>query len=139
MPRGPRCETTRLTQAFVSVLEVRDLRYSLATYGSFLFDTPRRVGTSKALDASITALATTHHTLYSQQGSVKALPAWGRALAALREALRDPKQVTTTETLCAIYFIYICQVSSIFSSIQTNHGRINDIYSRLDLAEEVSQ
>lgn len=111
MPYGPSNETTRLTEEFVSILDVRDLRYSLATYGLFLFDTPRRMGVSKALDASVKALITSYPTLHNRQQSLESLSNWVRALNALRCALKDPKQATSMETLCAIYFVYICQVS----------------------------
>lgn len=128
----PHNATTRLADRFVSVLDVRDLRYSMATYGLFIFDTPRRIGTSKALDASIMAITTAHPTLHTGQQSVEALSCWVRALAALRVALQDPKQATSIETLCAIYYVYIVQVSS----IRYLHGE-RPLTSRLDLAREV--
>ena len=100
-----------IANAFISTIEVTDLRYSVSYYGAFLRQVPKRLGTNEALDASVGALASAFDCLRLRQASPQMLTQYGNALKALRVCMADPVKAQTPETLCAIYFVMICQVS----------------------------
>ena len=107
----PHNETMRIATAFISTLEISDLRYSVSYYGAFLKYVPQRLGTNQALDAAVQALASASSCLRTRENSTQVLVQYGDALKALRLSLSDPLKAETPETLCAIYLIMICQVS----------------------------
>jgi hypothetical protein len=101
---------TWLANSLISGLEVKDPRYDLACYGIFLPKIPQRLGTHPALDASASALVCAYPAVYSRQPSREALTRYGHALRVLRISLDNPSSENIVETLCAIYFLLICQV-----------------------------
>jgi hypothetical protein len=103
-------EATLLTSSFAFNLEVKDPRFDLSCYGIFLPEVPKRLGSHPALDASASALISAYPCVYRQQPSREALMKYGRALRVLRLSLDDPDSSKIIETLCAIYFLLICQV-----------------------------
>lgn len=107
----------RIANAFVSTLQISDLRYSVSYYGAFLKYVPQRLGTNQALDASVKALATASSCLRSREHPTQMLIQYGNALTALRLSLSDPVKAQSPETLCAIYLVMICQVSISLTSI----------------------
>jgi hypothetical protein len=109
-PSGtPSNELTMTMNMFVAALEIPDLRYSLSAIGDFLVHIPRRLGRSEALDSAVGALACAFPCHYSDQPTSKALVPYIRAIGALRRAMDDEKTAFTSETLCAIYLMMICQ------------------------------
>ena len=98
-----------VVQAFVSALQVTDLRYDLGTYGAFLRDIPRRLGNSQALDAAVNAITSAFPLLHTHEYPRHVWVRYNRSLSALRTCLEDPTQAQTSNTLCAIYLIVICQ------------------------------
>jgi len=104
-------QTTAVTSAFISVLEVKDTRYDLGVYGEFLRGIPRRLGTSAALDASVHAVATSYSSIYSRRKPVEVFESYGKGLRALRVSLSDPREASSANTICAFYLMMICQVS----------------------------
>ena len=109
-PRPLSNESTRIIAALVSALEVKDPRYDLSTYGDFLSDLPKRLGTNKALDASIKAIAISYPSLHVKAQSQEMLAVYLEALRELRTALNKPDKSQTVDILCAIYLTMICQV-----------------------------
>lgn len=116
LSRAPSSETTLLANALVGKLEASDdLRYHLCwTYGDFLDDIPRRIGTNEALDAAVAALVSAHSSLGSHRGTgsfvpVEGLVAYSRAIRTLRIYLDDSARARTAETLCAVMLLLICQ------------------------------
>lgn len=103
-------ETTWLTSSFAFNLEVKDPRFDLSCYGIFLPEVPKRLGSHPALDASASALISAYPCVYKQEPSREALAKYGRALRVLRLSLDVPDNNKIVETLCAIYFLLICQV-----------------------------
>ncbi|RFN53876.1 hypothetical protein FIE12Z_1911 [Fusarium flagelliforme] len=84
--------------------------YEISTYGSFVVDLPRHVGSSKALDAAISAFVEGFGTMRNKTApKVKALDRYVDALGTLREAISEPKQANSLDNMCAIYLIAICQ------------------------------
>ncbi|KAJ5084176.1 hypothetical protein NUU61_008755 [Penicillium alfredii] len=107
--RSPSNESTMVAQAFVSALQVTDLRYNLSTYGTFLYDIPRRLGSNAVLDAAANVMGSAFPFLHARQYPPHVLVRYGRALRTLRTCLDDPVEAPTPNTLCAIYLIIICQ------------------------------
>lgn len=103
-----------MASAFVSALEVTDLRYNLTCYGGFLKGIPRRLGTNDALDASVGALTSAFSSLHTRRQSPETLARYVHALKTLRIILDDPAKARAANTLCAMYLIMICQVSAAF-------------------------
>jgi hypothetical protein len=98
--------------AFLAVLEVTDIRFDLSIYGDFFKDVLRRLGANKALDASVYALSTAFSSVHSHQQSTVTVDRYVMALKSLQVCLSDPAQAKSPNTLCAIYLVMICQVSS---------------------------
>ncbi|KAF2178156.1 hypothetical protein K469DRAFT_643182 [Zopfia rhizophila CBS 207.26] len=123
LPRIPSNQTTMVASAFVSQLEVTDIRYDLTCYGAFLRHIPRRLGTNAALDASVGAVTSAFSSLHTGQHSLDALTKYIHALKTLRVCLNDPVRARTVDTLCAIYLIMICQSwIGKHDDQSTNHG-----------------
>jgi hypothetical protein len=109
---SPSNELTLMTNAFVNTMKVyTDLRFNLAWwYGIFLEDIPKRLGRNGALDASVRALTEAHLDFCSRRpASPKALVRYSSALRTLRFYLDEPAKACTTETLCAVMVLLICQ------------------------------
>jgi len=107
---------TTLVHAFahrVTLDTHSDLRYSLTwAYGGYLLDIPRRLGSNAALDSAAVALISSHsrYTSGERKASHEELLRYSDALAALRSTLDDPGQACSTNTLCAVMILMICQV-----------------------------
>lgn len=104
-----------LVALLASKLSNKDLRYDLEwAYGPFMVDIPKRLGHSIALDAATRALTLSlpPSPQTRRQPSVGTLHSYTVALEATRLALADPIQSRSTNTLCAVYFLLLCQVWS---------------------------
>jgi hypothetical protein len=103
-----------LTALMVNKISVKDPRYDVGwAYGPFLTGVPKRLGHSVALDAATEAFVlslppTSHHRKHPDSS---VLQSYIVALEATRIALADPVQSTKVDTLCAAYFLLVCQVS----------------------------
>jgi hypothetical protein len=111
--------TNRLAACFVNTLDIGDIRYDITFYGPFLKDLPRRLGHSAALDAAVKVLAASYPYFYGRVVPRDVLIKYGKALRTLREALNDPAEIRSPDTLCAIYLISICQVSILRWSVRS--------------------
>ncbi|KAF2802325.1 uncharacterized protein BDZ99DRAFT_455114 [Mytilinidion resinicola] len=110
IPRSPSSSvTTTAASAFVSVLEVTDLRFDLTYFGTFLRDIPSRLGSNSALDASVKAVTIAHRSIHTRRQSWELYDAYVDALKTLRICLNEHDKSQTPNTLCAIYLIMICQ------------------------------
>lgn len=111
---GPTNELTVLSSTLVAAIKPSThLRYNLAwTYGNFLDHIPSRLGRNAALDAAVTTLCAGHADLqmHLPEVSRRTRNIYGSALATLREYLNDEVKARTTETLCAVYILLVCQV-----------------------------
>lgn len=105
-------DKTLVAGNLVHILEFDNPGYDISTYGWFVKDLPRHVGSSKQLDAAITAFVTGFRPLKDRSVSkVDALDKYVFALKALRESMQDPAQAFSADNMCSIYLISICQVS----------------------------
>ncbi|KAF4439114.1 hypothetical protein F53441_12665 [Fusarium austroafricanum] len=94
----------------VHIIDLDNPGYDISTYGWFVKDLPRHIGSSKPLDAAITAFVTGFGTMRDKNLSkVNALDRYVYALKALRESMQDPVQAFSTDNMCSIYLISICQ------------------------------
>lgn len=103
---------TSLTSAFVRTIKrSTDLRYNLWwSFGSFLEDVPRRLGTNEALDRAVDALTTGHNDFcVTRAPSMMALTKYSQALHTLRVCLDDSVHAKSSTTLAAVMVLLICQ------------------------------
>jgi len=105
-------QITFVTNAFISTFEIKDLRFDISCYGGFLKEIPKRLGKNDALDAAVTALISAFSSLHTHEQSRDGLVKYVHALKTLRMYLGDPVRAREPNTLCAIYLIMICQVST---------------------------
>ncbi|KAE8553763.1 hypothetical protein TMatcc_006783 [Talaromyces marneffei ATCC 18224] len=108
----PSNKTTILTSQFIQAIKLTtNLKYNLAwAYGFFLFEIPRRMNENEALDTAVNALICAHSNFCAGSGvSVKTLSSYSRALRSLRNCLDDREKASTSETLCAVMLLLICQ------------------------------
>ncbi|KAF5628915.1 hypothetical protein F52700_8008 [Fusarium sp. NRRL 52700] len=118
-------DKTLVAGKLVHILEFDDPGYDISTYGWFVKDLPRHVGSSKPLDAAISAFVTGFSPLKDRSVSkVDALDKYVFALRALREAMQDPEQAFSADNMCSIYLISICQ-EWLGSGAVTGSGSIN--------------
>lgn len=109
-------EIETLAAALVAVVQPStNVRWNVAwTYGDFLLDVPKRLGTNKALDAAVKSLlsAYTDMCVDKTRVSSKTLTLYGKAVSSLRSCLDDAETASTTETLSAVYMIIVQQASA---------------------------
>ncbi|GFF24757.1 uncharacterized transcriptional regulatory protein C1327.01c [Aspergillus udagawae] len=108
----PSNSTTRLAEAFTQAIKrSTDIRYNLEwSFGIFLEEVPRRLGTNDALDRAVDAVTSAHTDFCNRQpGSVQALTKYSAALRTLRVYLDDPVHAQETNTIAAVMILLICQ------------------------------
>ncbi|KAM0228674.1 hypothetical protein ACHAPO_010535 [Fusarium lateritium] len=105
-------EKTLISGKLVHILNLDDPAYDISTFGLFVVDLPRYVGSSKSLDAAINAFVAGFGTLKNKTMSkIFALDRYVYAIKMLRETMTDPVLANTKDNMCSIYLIAICQVS----------------------------
>lgn len=114
-PTLPQTEVQMLTNTFVSTIAPSTRRVNLTqTYGSFLEMVPRRLGTNAALDSSARALVCAHQNVcLGRPATEESLACYALAIRTLRLYLGnlDSTAARSTETVCAIIMVIMCQVS----------------------------
>lgn len=108
----PSSTSMAVSLSLVSKLETRHLRFEMNwAHGSFMDDIPERLDHSKALATATEAFmlaipcAEVSHTLSRDR-----LRAYTAALTATRLALLHPVEAYSSNTLCAVYLLWVCQV-----------------------------
>ncbi|KAI6913234.1 hypothetical protein KC334_g1578 [Hortaea werneckii] len=88
-----------------------NFRQNLAwNYGAFLEEIPQRLGKNKALDAAVTALVSAHSNVCcKRKATPQTLVKYSLALEALKSNLDCVHEASSSETLCAIMVLLICQ------------------------------
>jgi hypothetical protein len=106
-----------LVDAFVDkIAPSTGINFNLAwSYGGYLEDVPRRLGTNTALDAAAEALVAGHQCLVpaTVNARSKALVKYSKALQIMKSCLDDPVKARASETLCAVMILMTCQVCQI--------------------------
>ncbi|EED17351.1 conserved hypothetical protein [Talaromyces stipitatus ATCC 10500] len=113
LPRlPPSNKITILTSKYVQATKLTtNLKYNLAwAYGFFMFEILRHMNENEALDSAVDALVCAHTNFCTRSDiSVETLSSYSRALRSLRKCLDDPTKAGTSETLCAVMLLLICQ------------------------------
>ncbi|KAI6913145.1 hypothetical protein KC318_g1536 [Hortaea werneckii] len=88
-----------------------NFRQNLAwNYGAFLEEIPQRLGKNKALDAAVAALVSAHSNVCcKRKATPQTLVKYSLALEALKSSLDCVHEASSSETLCAIMVLLICQ------------------------------
>ena len=114
LTRSPSNSLTQLTLAFVDKVNPSiDVSFQLVgNFGAFLREVPRRLGTNESLDAASDLLVTayTRYCAGHIEPDGEVLVKHSRALSALSTCLNDPVTAHSSETLCSIMLLLICQV-----------------------------
>ncbi|KAF5542990.1 hypothetical protein FMEXI_7226 [Fusarium mexicanum] len=119
-------DKTLVAGSLVHILEFDNPGYDISTYGWFVKDLPRHVGSSKPLDAAIAAFVTGFAPLKDRSVSkVEALDKYVFALRGLREAMQDPEKAFSADNMCSIYLISICQEWLGSDGAATGAGSVN--------------
>lgn len=117
LPRSPTNTHTYRVSAFIDTLKpARGVRFNLAwSYGDYLTDVPIRLGRNVALDAAADALVTACDRFSAPRAdhSHRFLAKYVEAVRTLRLCLDDQATATTSETLCAVMLLLICQVRAL--------------------------
>ncbi|KAL9614967.1 MAG: hypothetical protein Q9167_000609 [Letrouitia subvulpina] len=116
MVREPSNKLTRLAHAFASKASLSiDISHQLVgNFGGFILEVPRRIGTSEALDAAADTLVTAHtkYCIGQLSPNTETLVKHSRALNALQRCLNDPIKARSSETLCSVMLLSICEVGT---------------------------
>lgn len=115
MPSNP---LTPLISSFSVIIDrqdkdtCRDLPWS---FGAFLYEVPRCLGSNESLDAAADALAAGYgHFLRSRHSpaSEVCLQKYSKALKSLRNSLSNVETACESATLCSIMIVMLVEVSS---------------------------
>lgn len=98
-------EQSRIANALISIWKVDDLRYDISVYGDYFQFIPRRLGSSRALDAATQAFVSAYPSLSTGRPTIEALTAYGKAITALGDALKSPVEVHQPNTLLALHLV----------------------------------
>lgn len=108
----PGNDMTSLTNSFVGAIKrTTDLRYNMWwSFGIFMEEIPRRLGSNAALDCSVDALTSAYVGFCTRKKvSVETLAKYSNALKTLVVCLDNPFQASSSETLCAVMVLLLCQ------------------------------
>jgi hypothetical protein len=114
LPRLQQSPTTRTYLLMASLQKTfspeTEHRFNLLHYAPYLKYMPQRLGTSEALDSAAQALVLSHRDLCSgQRPSVHAIEAYGIAVHKLRNALGEPVEASTSQSLGAAALLVVCR------------------------------
>ncbi|KAJ5773220.1 transcriptional regulator family: Fungal Specific TF [Penicillium paradoxum] len=136
IPRAcPGNDMTSLAHSFVAAIKrTGDLRYNMWwSFGIFMEDIPRRLGSNAALDRAVDAVTTAHKGFCSRQpAAVETLAKYSHALRTLKVYLDDPYQASSSTTLCAVMVLLVCQTLVGNDQVITGHaqGAANILHAR---------
>ncbi|KAJ5759272.1 hypothetical protein N7520_006428 [Penicillium odoratum] len=107
--------SSSLANRFIKTIDrSTDLRYNLWwTFGAYLEDVPRRLGENEALDRAIETLTAAHAGFcgVNRQGATaEALTKYSQALRMLRVYLDNRVHAQSSNTLCAVMVLLVCQL-----------------------------
>lgn len=109
----PGNETSLQLSAYLSTIKPSvNFRQNLAwNYGAYFEEIPQRLGMNKALDTAVAALVSAHSNVCcKRKATPQTLVKYSLALEALKSSLDSVHEASSSETLCAIMVLLICQV-----------------------------
>ncbi|KAI6810199.1 hypothetical protein KC332_g9890 [Hortaea werneckii] len=103
--------TLQLSAYLSTIKPSVNFRQNLAwNYGAFLEEIPQRLGMNEALDTAVAALVSAHSNVCcKREATPQTLVKYSLALDALKSILDSPHEASSSETLCAIMVLLICQ------------------------------
>jgi hypothetical protein len=134
--RMPPSSNESLSAMMVRRLSISDPRYDIKwAYGAFLDGIPRRLGHSDALDTTTRALMITMSLSRDacKSPSLAVLRSYSVAIEATRRALSHPGKAQCMMTMCATYFLLLCQVCAAVTFFYYNTFKqlVSDIVKEL--------
>lgn len=108
----PSNEVSYKVNALVTALRIDQIGYDLQVFGGFLNLVPKRLGRTQALDDASWAFACAYRSVPASCRAAETLAAYGKALASIRSAIGDPRQMHSSDLLCAVYLVTLCSVSN---------------------------
>jgi len=100
---------------------------SLAGFGAFITDVPRRAGLHKACDSAMRAISLAHTALLKadRESLLQSRAIYGKALGELQQSFEWIDGCSSTETLCASVLLGIYEVGSIKSRKTIHANRVS--------------
>ncbi|KAH8694028.1 hypothetical protein BGW36DRAFT_384198 [Talaromyces proteolyticus] len=110
----PLSPSERLVCAFTSCLHTETPSRSLNHLGASLSQMPRHFGSSSALDSVAACMVDSHSTITRDTKTPCSIKPQlhARALRSVQEAINDPKEWNSTNTLCAVLLLH--RIESVF-------------------------
>ncbi|KAI1457956.1 hypothetical protein F4805DRAFT_467031 [Annulohypoxylon moriforme] len=104
----PLTPSERLAFGLINSLQVDNQSYRLSVIGEFMWEVPRHLGRSDALDAVTNCLIVTHKNVLDggHQDSQIHPQSYNRALQSVRKAIIHPKSWSSSDTLCATILLH---------------------------------
>lgn len=100
--------------AFINCLDTQNPSYSLKILGSSFLQVPQRFGCSAALDAVAACIIASHSSITQSQMARSSWrinrPLYACALRKVQDAIDDPMEWKSTNTLCAIFLLHRTEV-----------------------------
>lgn len=115
IPRALSNDLTSLSALYIDKIRTKHLDCDRSwTYGNFMADVPKRFEHSPALAAATNALMCVHPRATDSSFSLsqRQMQSYVAALQATRLELLRPSEAHSVNTMCAIYFLWVCQVST---------------------------
>ncbi|KAJ3545340.1 hypothetical protein NM208_g2548 [Fusarium decemcellulare] len=109
------------------MLELPDAAFNIVSYGAFVADLPRHVGSSKVLDVSIATLIASFNSLRHGQPRHDALALHVNAVSTLRRSMREAgraNRACSPDVMAAIYIIRFSRDWVMNEETSMTHGEI---------------
>ncbi|KAL6884422.1 hypothetical protein GGI43DRAFT_419535 [Trichoderma evansii] len=122
----PLAPSEQLCLSFIDSLQLKNFSYSLRVLGEFVWEVPRYLGSSKALDGAITCvLASQKQLLLNGNDSRLTINAqlYNRALLSLRTALAGPHSCCSSDTLAATVMMH--RIESLFGTLPNSNIKVH--------------
>lgn len=109
----PLSPSEQLCLTFIDSLQLNNFSYSLRVLEEFVWEVPRYLGNSKALDGAITCVLASQKQLLlnGDDGLTINAQLYNRALLSLRTALAGPHSCCSSDTLAATVMMHRIEVS----------------------------
>ncbi|KAH8124961.1 hypothetical protein ACSS6W_005203 [Trichoderma asperelloides] len=122
MPLSP---SEQLCLTFIDSLQVTNFSYSLRVLGEFVWEVPRYLGNSKALDGAITCVLASQKQLLlnGDDGLTINAQLYNRALLSLRAALAGPRSCCSSDTLAATVMMH--RIEALFGTLPNSNIKVH--------------
>jgi hypothetical protein len=118
-----------LSRAFIDALSSGGVGHSMAAFGPFMYEIPRRIGHNAALDAAAACLVHAHSSLVQRKPATEvATPRlYLPAVQALQTSLENPREGMSANTLCASVLLGLVEVSGAVISFSATNPKLTSL------------